>query len=194
MEKLQEGSPKSIPGLKAISFVLRIRRQWFGQTTIIDESIRGVVRNGNKTSETRNPNLQIYHGATQFVFEFGGKVLEDTTARVRKELKRFWRGQRHVSEPVFYYVVSAEALLNESVERVVKNVQFARGKYNALCALLGQPVEFGIIVTHLDTCEGWEFQTGLGENNVRLTLELSWEQTVAALRSNSVSMRFIFLT
>lgn len=154
-----------------------------GKTTIIDESIhwRGQERQ-YRHSETRNPNLQIYHGATQFVFEFGGKVLEDTTARVRKELKRFWRGQRHVSEPVFYYVVSAEALLNESVERVVKNVQFARGKYNALCALLGQPVEFGIIVTHLDTCEGYqEFQTGLGENNVRLTLQLSWEQTVGSL-------------
>ena len=52
-----------------------------GKTTIIDESIhwRGQERQ-YRHSETRNPNLQIYHGATQFVFEFGGKVLEDTTA------------------------------------------------------------------------------------------------------------------
>ena|GEM_PF-2430532 len=150
-----------------------------GKTTLIEQYIdwRGQDRL-YRHSETSNSNVQVYHGPAQFVFEFSGNVLEDTTERTRRELKKLWRSQKDAADPVFYFVISADSLVGDPVERIVRDVQLARGKVNVLSTLLGRPVRFGIVLTHMDNCTGYrEFQAGLFENNVRLRLDLTGETT-----------------
>ncbi|RKG75574.1 hypothetical protein D7W79_20005 [Corallococcus exercitus] len=123
-------------------------------------------------SYTDDPLLKIFLGPEVVVQELAAPVLEDDSRHARRALRRLWRatfGRRHVGRVVI--VLKVNWLLETSPDEVKRVTQLLRGKVNLLSEVCQAPVETRLVLTHMDTLDGYaDFAQLLRANGVPLQL------------------------
>lgn len=125
-------------------------------------------------SHTDDPLLKVFLGPEVVVQELAAPVLEDDSHHARRALRRLWRatfGRRHVGRAVI--VLKAGWLLETSPDEQKRVTQLLRGKVNLLSEVCQSPVETRLVLTHMDTLDGFaDFAQLLRKNGVPLELEV----------------------
>ncbi|MFP2895535.1 type VI secretion IcmF C-terminal domain-containing protein [Corallococcus sp. 4LFB] len=123
-------------------------------------------------SYTDDPLLKIFLGPEVVVQELAAPVLEDDSHHARRALRRLWRatfGRKHVGRVVI--VLKVNWLLETSPDEVKRVTQLLRGKVNLLAEVCQAPVETRLVLTHMDTLDGYaDFAQLLRANGVPLQL------------------------
>ena len=125
-------------------------------------------------SYTDDPLLKIFLGPEVVVQELASPVLEDDSHHARRALRRLWKatfGRKHVGRAVI--VLDVNWLLQTSPDEVKRVTQLLRGKVNLLSEVCQAPVETRLVLTHMDTLDGYaDFAQLLRKNGVPLQLEV----------------------
>ncbi|CAM4494291.1 type VI secretion IcmF C-terminal domain-containing protein [Corallococcus exiguus] len=123
-------------------------------------------------SYTDDPLLKMFLGPEVVVQELAAPVLEDDSRHARRALRRLWKatfGRRHVGRAVI--VLKVNWLLETSPDEVKRVTQLLRGKVNLLSEVCQSPVETRLVLTHMDTLDGYaDFAQLLRQNGVPLEL------------------------
>ncbi|WP_375759422.1 type VI secretion protein IcmF/TssM N-terminal domain-containing protein [Corallococcus exercitus] len=123
-------------------------------------------------SFTDDPLLKIFLGPEVVVQELAAPVLEDDSHHARRALRRLWKatfGRQHVGRAVI--VLKVNWLLETSPDEVKRVTQLLRGKLNLLSEVCQAPVETRLVLTHMDTLDGYaDFAQLLRANGVPLQL------------------------
>ncbi|RKG97107.1 type VI secretion IcmF C-terminal domain-containing protein [Corallococcus carmarthensis] len=123
-------------------------------------------------SFTDDPLLKIFLGPEVVVQELSAPVLEDDSRHARRALRRLWKatfGRKHVGRVVI--VLKVNWLLETSPDEVKRVTQLLRGKVNLLSEVCQAPVETRLVLTHMDTLDGYaDFAQLLRMNGVPLEL------------------------
>ncbi|RKI72611.1 hypothetical protein D7X55_07120 [Corallococcus sp. AB049A] len=125
-------------------------------------------------SYTDDPLLKVFLGPEVVVQELAAPVLEDDSRHARRALRRLWKatfGGKHKGRAVI--VLKVSWLLETSPDEVKRVTQLLRGKVNLLSEVCQSPVETRLVLTHMDTLDGYaDFAQLLRKNGVPLELEV----------------------
>ena len=120
-------------------------------------------------SETDNPDLQVYLGSNSVVLELPAKFLHDTSPMARSALMNLFRPILRRRSPVVVVPISLPVLHTMSPEAVRSLADTIRGKINTVAAARGKmasegPIEVRIVLTHVDSIDGFETFSGFAEH------------------------------
>ncbi|WP_437594399.1 type VI secretion protein IcmF/TssM N-terminal domain-containing protein [Sorangium sp. So ce1000] len=106
-------------------------------------------------SQTDDKDLPVYLTSSAVVMEIPAKVLHDHGAACRKALEHLWQPLYARRSPTVVVVVDARRLREDTPDATEELAETIRGKVNLLSAIRRRPLEVRVVLTHLDTIEGY---------------------------------------
>ncbi|XXY47185.1 type VI secretion protein IcmF/TssM N-terminal domain-containing protein [Sorangium sp. So ce269] len=132
-------------------------------------------------SQTDDKDLPVYLTSSAAVMEIPAKVLHDHGAACRKALEHLWQPLYARRSPTVVVVVDARKLLEDTPDATEELAETIRGKINLLSAIRRRPLEVRVVLTHLDTIEGYaEFASFCRAQGISMRVPLPGKEDVGA--------------
>lgn len=108
------------------------------------------------SSESEDPNLQVYLSSHAVVLEIPADVLHDTRSHVRSALLRLYRRVCKGRKPIAVIVLNLQNLQTLSPDGIRNLADLIRGKLNLVSETVRAAPELRIAISHADCVPGFE--------------------------------------
>lgn len=108
-----------------------------------------------EASQSHDPELPVYLASGVVVTELPARYLTDHGAKCQAALRNLWRPIYARRAPTVVLTVDVRRLLESTPEALVELAESARAKVDVLSRVRGRAVEVRVVLTHLDTVEGF---------------------------------------
>ncbi len=107
------------------------------------------------SSQSFDPDLQVYLGSWAVVMELPARILVDYTEKCHRALDRLWRPLYRGRSPTVLAVVDVSRLRDATPDEITDLAERMRGKINVLSRIRRRPIEVRVVLTHLDSIDGF---------------------------------------
>ena len=133
-------------------------------------------------SQSVDPDLQVYLGSWAVVTEIPARILTDYSEKSHRALDRLWGPLYRRRTPTVIAVVDVARLRESTPEEITDLGERMRGKINLLARIRQRPIEVRVVLTHLDTIDGYkEFADLCCDQGIptRIPMELGKDKSAA---------------
>lgn len=128
-----------------------------GKSRVIDESTDWKRRSKEfVSSQSVDPDLQVYLTSSAIVTELPASILEDHSARARTALEKLWKPLYRDRAPTVVVVVDVMRLGESTGDAMKELAETLRAKVNLLASIRKAPVEVRVVLTRLDQLPGYK--------------------------------------
>ncbi len=128
-----------------------------GKSRVIDQATDWKRRSKEfVSSQSVDPDLQVYVTSSAVVTELPARILEDHSARARTALRHLWKPLYAHRAPTVVVVVDAMRLGESTSDAVKELAETLRAKVNVIAEIRKAPVEVRVVLTRLDQLPGYQ--------------------------------------
>jgi hypothetical protein len=108
------------------------------------------------SSQSVDPDLQVYLGSSAVVTELPARILTDYSPKSLRALERLWAPLYRRRTPTVVVVVDVARLRDATPDEITDLAERLRGKINVLSRIRQKPIEVRLALTHLDAIDGYK--------------------------------------